>query len=42
MWSDGSKYVGDWFDNKINGQGLYTWLDGRSYDGSWKDNNMHG
>ena len=42
IWSDGSKYVGEWFENRINGEGTYTWLDGRKYEGFWKDNNMHG
>ena len=32
LWSDGSKYVGKWKDNKIGGFGIYTWLDGRKYE----------
>lgn len=27
-WSDGSKFAGDWVDNKITGLGVYIWLDG--------------
>lgn len=43
IWkSDGSRYVGQWADNKISGHGVYTWLDGRKYDGEWLNNNMHG
>ena len=42
IWNDGSKYNGEWFENKINGRGVYEWPDGRRYDGDWKDNNMHG
>ena len=32
----------EWFENKINGSGIYIWPDGRKYNGEWKDNNMHG
>jgi hypothetical protein len=28
-WNDGSKYSGEWFENKIKGFGTYSWLDGR-------------
>lgn len=30
-WNDGSKYDGEWYENKIKGIGTYTWLDGRKY-----------
>jgi len=42
VWSDGSIYNGEWFDNKITGFGVYKWLDGRVYTGQWLNNNMHG
>jgi hypothetical protein len=42
MRSDRSKFVGDCFDNKINGLVLYIWLDGTPYEGSWKYNNIIG
>jgi len=32
-WADGSKYRGEWYENKINGLGAYTWADGRQYQG---------
>ena len=32
-WADGSKYEGEWLDNKINGYGIYIWTDGRKYYG---------
>lgn len=41
-WNDGSRYDGEWFENKIRGTGTYTWLDGRKYQGEWLDNNMEG
>ena len=41
-WNDGSKYVGNWVENKICGFGVYSWLDGRKYEGEWLNNNMHG
>jgi len=39
---DGSKYEGEWVNNKINGKGIYKWKDGRVYNGEWLNNNMHG
>mgnify|MGYP003346586257 CR=1 FL=1 len=41
-WNDGSRYDGEWQENKIKGMGTYTWLDGREYRGEWVDNNMDG
>ena len=32
-WADGSIYEGDWFDNRISGQGVYVWKDGRKFFG---------
>jgi len=26
VWDDGDKYVGEYKDNKRNGQGTYTWI----------------
>jgi hypothetical protein len=25
IWNDGSMYEGEWFENKINGSGIYVW-----------------
>ena len=33
------KYVGEWKDNKQNGQGTVTTPDGIKYEGEWKDGN---
>ena len=30
--SDGSSYIGEWKEDKINGQGKYTFLNGNEYD----------
>ena len=38
----GHKYVGEWKDNKINGQGTYTFADGDKYVGEHKDGKPHG
>ena len=29
FFTDGSKYVGDFFDNEIQGYGEYTWTDNK-------------
>ena len=41
-FSDGNKYVGEWKDDKQNGQGTYTFLDGEKYVGEWKDDKKDG
>ena len=33
----GSKYVGEWKDDKRHGQGTKTYPDGGKYIGEWKD-----
>ena len=42
MWSDGRKYEGDWKNNKMHGNGMYTWADGRKYMGEYVDDRKHG
>ena len=42
MGSDGSKYVGEWRDDKPHGQGTYTFADGENYVGEFKDDKSHG
>lgn len=41
-WESGSKYVGEWFNNLMNGEGIYFWPDGGSYIGEWQDNRRNG
>ena len=38
----GAKYVGEWRDDKKNGQGTHTWPDGQKYVGEWKDDKKSG
>ena len=33
----GDKYIGEWQDDKKNGQGTYTWADGDKYVGEYKN-----
>lgn len=40
--ANGSKYVGEFKDDKINGQGTYTWAGGSKYVGEYKDGTRHG
>jgi len=36
------KYVGEWKDNKQNGQGTMTWANGDKYVGEYKNDKKHG
>jgi len=40
-YANGAKYVGEWKDNKRNGNGTYT-FDGYKYTGHFKDGKRHG
>ncbi|MBF0294673.1 MAG: hypothetical protein HQL96_05750 [Magnetococcales bacterium] len=42
IYSDGSKYVGEYKNGKINGQGKFTYPDGSQYIGEYKNNKMNG
>ena len=43
VFSSGNKYVGEWQNNKYNGQGIFTWKKtGSEYLGEWKDGKKHG
>ena len=40
--ANGDRYVGEWKDDKQNGQGTYTHADGEKYVGEWKDDKRNG
>ena len=35
IFTDGSKYDGDWVDNSRDGKGKRSFINGDSYDGDW-------
>jgi hypothetical protein len=39
---DGRKYVGEFKNGNINGNGKMTWPEGKVYIGEWKDGTQHG
>jgi hypothetical protein len=41
-FASGGQYVGEWKDDKPNGQGTYTSADGGQYVGEYKDNKRNG
>ena len=41
-WPDGDIYVGEWLDDKLNGQGTYTYANGATYVGEHKDDKRNG
>ena len=34
-WASGTRYVGNWKNNKRNGHGKIEYADGRKYVGEW-------
>ena len=42
IWAKGSKYVGEWKNDRMHGQGTYTQADGTKYVGEFKDDNKSG
>ena len=41
-WHDGTRYFGEWKDNKANGKGQIDYADKDTYCGEWVDNRCHG
>merc|ERR1711957_423419 len=41
-WSDGRRFEGEWYDNKMHGVGRFTWADGRIYEGEYIDDKKEG
>ena len=41
-YTNGGKYVGEWKDDKKNGQGTYNHADESKYIGEWKDGKANG
>ena len=35
LWSDGTKYVGNWKEDKVNGKGRLIHFNGDVYEGTW-------
>lgn len=42
LYLKGCKYVGDFKDNEINGEGTMVWDTKKKYQGHWKNGLMHG
>ena len=42
VYANRDKYVGEWKDDKRNGQGIATFSNGDKYFGEWKDNRRSG
>ena len=41
-FTNSDKYVGEYKDNNMHGQGIYAFANGNKYVGEFKDNMMHG
>ncbi|MDA9822659.1 trypsin-like peptidase domain-containing protein [Paracoccaceae bacterium] len=42
IFDNGKKYVGEFKDSKMHGQGTFIWAEGDKYVGEFKNNNQHG
>ena len=36
-WIDGSKYIGQWMNDKMHGRGKIEFLNGTFYEGAWNN-----
>ena len=41
-WPNGSKYEGEWNENKSAGKGKLIHSDGDTYEGEWKNDKANG
>ena len=41
-FANGNKYVGEWKNGKLHGQGTHIWANGNKYVGEYKNDKMHG
>ena len=41
-FDSGNKYVGEWKEDKLHGQGTYTWTDGDKLVGEYKNDKLNG
>ena len=41
-WKNGTKYEGDFEDDKKHGTGTYIWPNETRYEGAWVDNKRNG
>ncbi len=41
-WNDRRQFVGDWVQNKMDGEGIFIWPDDRKYQGQYKDDKKEG
>ena len=39
---DPSKYIGEWKEDNMNGQGVMVYMNGDTYDGQWTNNLRNG
>ena len=37
IFTDGSRYEGEWIEDRISSRGTLSVLDGKSYKGEWKE-----
>lgn len=42
IWPDGSRYDGNWSENRASGQGRLIHADGDVYEGEWLNDKAHG
>jgi hypothetical protein len=38
---NGDTYQGEWFNEKMQGHGIYTWADGDRFEGDWHNGKIN-
>lgn len=41
-WPNGRIYVGEWYEDQMDGEGIETWPNGSRYQGQFRANRRHG
>lgn len=41
VWTDNKRYIGEYYDDKKHGEGIFEWGNGKRYEGKWENGKQH-